>query len=227
MISERCATLQVYRKDKGATSFLLRQVMIYLTKLLLANHVPSCITGRLSQHRADPKVAQRWLDECLNKHDKCRKVKKMALQTNRPSRLINIGPPDGSHDPRLEHGVDCSGEYLTRSYCWGDPSTITQITKEAYLKFKGGIPFASLSQIFRDFIEFTRSISVKYLWIDSLCIIQDSPEDKTAEIPQVVEMYAGALLTILACRSTSGQSSLFAPRSRYNLIRVSDPTDGK
>jgi Heterokaryon incompatibility protein (HET) len=165
-------------------------------------------------------VARKWLAECLEKHDKCKRSKNSQMQRKGPSRLVNVGTSDGSQDPRLEEGPDPNSEYTTLSYCWGDPSSVTKTTAETLLQFREHIPVTSLNRIFRDAIEFTRSLGVKYIWIDSLCIIQDSPEDKTAELPRMSEIYEGSVLTISASMATSGGSALFTDRQWFNLVKV-------
>lgn len=186
------------------------------------NSVPPGVIGRLPQAPDDPRMAREWLAECLENHGNCRRVNDLDPERKWPSRLVNVGPSDGSHDPRIEEGLHCRGDYLTLSYCWGDPSTITKTTKETLSEFKEHIPFSSLSHIFRDAIEFTRSFDIRYIWIDSLCIIQDSPEDQAAELPRMAEIYENALLNISASRATSGDSALFMPRQQFNLVKVSD-----
>jgi hypothetical protein len=67
--------------------------------------------------------------------------------------------------------------YICLSHCWGDPAkqkqfTTTRITLE---ERKRGIPWKILPRIFQDVIRSVRRIGIRYLWIDSLCIVQDEP----------------------------------------------------
>ncbi|KAF6229847.1 hypothetical protein HO133_004184 [Letharia lupina] len=63
------------------------------------------------------------------------------------------------------------------------------------------ILFASLPLTFRDAVKITRHLKVRYLWIDSLCIIQDSPEDWEEEIAIMGQVYARSLITLTASMS--------------------------
>jgi hypothetical protein len=181
--------------------------------------IPSGLKCRLPRDPHNPVIARYWLSECLRSHEKCQANSKSVLQANRPFRLVNVSLADVDGDPYLEEGAT-EGDYLTLSYCWGDPSTVTTTTKESLEEFKHRIPFASLSRIFKDAIEFTRLLGIKYIWIDALCIVQDSPEDKTREIPRMADIYAASLLTLSACRATSGESRLFEPRVVHNLVKL-------
>jgi hypothetical protein len=74
------------------------------------------------------------------------------------------------------------------------------------------IPIESLSQTFIDSIEFTRSLGVQYIWIDSLCILQDSPEDWQAEALQMDKVYRNCICNIAATGSSDSGGGLFQDR---------------
>lgn len=174
---------------------------------------------RLPQDAADPRTPKRWLSECQRNHSKCHAYVRSIEQAERPSRLIDVGPPDGSIDPWLDERP-VSGPYLTLSYCWGDRATITRTTSETLAHFKRRMPMSTLSQIFQDAIAVTRSMSVRYIWIDALCILQDSSEDVAKELGKMADIYAASLFTISASISTSGMSTLFESRKLYNMIQL-------
>lgn len=186
----------------------------------LADDIPPGITGRLPQKPNDVRVTQEWLSQCQKNHTKCKIVNGVHSQIDRPLRLVNVGNRDGSEIPRLEEGQNCNGDYLTLSYRWGDPSSITQTTKENVAQFKHKLPIDSLSRIFQDAIEFTRLIDIKYIWIDSLCIVQDDPEEKATEVQRMAQIYEGSLLTLSASVTTSGDSALLIERQRFNVVEV-------
>lgn len=81
----------------------------------------------------------------------------------------------------------------------------------------------SLSRLFRDAIEFTRTIGIKYIWIDSMCIVQDDIQEKAREIAGMSAIYEGAVLTLSATVSTSGGSVLLPDRHYFNQIKVAEP----
>ncbi|KAF8865643.1 HET-domain-containing protein, partial [Acephala macrosclerotiorum] len=44
----------------------------------------------------------------------------------------------------------------------------------------------------------TQSIGDDYIWIDSICILQDSPQDLEAEMKVMLEVYANAYFVLSA-----------------------------
>jgi hypothetical protein len=94
-----------------------------------------------------------------------------------PTRLIEVGPPKSackSTYARLISGCDAIGKYVNLSHCWGS-QPVCQSTKQSISDFGTEIPWDCLSKTFQDVIEITRALGIPYLWIDSLCIVQDDP----------------------------------------------------
>lgn len=75
---------------------------------------------------------------------------------------------------------------------------------------KKGIPFAALPKSFQHAITFVRQLGVRYLWIDSLCIIQDSEHDWAQESAKMASVYANSILTIAATRSSDSSGGCFS-----------------
>jgi hypothetical protein len=71
------------------------------------------------------------------------------------------------------------------------------------------IPIESLPPTFQDAVHITRRLGFKYLWIDSLCIIQDSPEDWNQESGQMAYIYSNSVLTISAEAARDGSFGIF------------------
>ena len=111
-----------------------------------------------------------------------------------PTRVINVGDIDT--DPYLQETAGEYGHYAALSYCWGGESRITTTTTVIEDR-KRRIPFLTLPTMFRDAINVCRTSGVRYLWIDSLCIIQDSREDWEAETRKMGQIYQGALFAIV------------------------------
>jgi hypothetical protein len=69
-----------------------------------------------------------------------------------------------------------------------------------------GIPWETLQTTFKDEINMTQLLGIKYVWIGSLCIIQDGPQDRRAERSKMADIYAGAYVTLAAtCASKSDE----------------------
>ena len=75
-----------------------------------------------------------------------------------------------------------------------------------------GIPLSDFPATLRDAVVITRSLGVKYIWIDALCIKQDSAEDWAREAAKMRDVYSGAILTVVAANSPSTHSGIFSQR---------------
>ncbi|CAE7186803.1 HET domain protein pin-c2 [Pyrenophora teres f. teres] len=71
------------------------------------------------------------------------------------------------------------------------------------------ILFVQLTKTFQEAVQTTRALGIRYLWIDSLCIIQGDPDDWAREASQMSLVYQNALITIAAAASKSGDECLF------------------
>lgn len=130
-----------------------------------------------------------------------------------PSRFIDVGSRDGRKDPRLVSSTEVSNKerYTTLSHCWGAspdnmPLRTTHATKAAHMV---SIPMRTLPKTFRDAIDVTRALNVRYIWIDSLCIVQDDLEDWEQEAAKMASIYEGSFLTIAAADSPNSNGGLF------------------
>jgi hypothetical protein len=67
-------------------------------------------------------------------------------------------------------------KYAALSHCWGERQPL-RTSKNNLAMMRKDIRWKDLPRSFADVIIIARARSLNYLWIDSLCIIQDSPED--------------------------------------------------
>ncbi|KAH8645875.1 heterokaryon incompatibility protein-domain-containing protein, partial [Tricladium varicosporioides] len=105
------------------------------------------------------------------------------------------------------------------TYCWGN-AKITKTTTRNISEYKQEIKFGSLSKVFQDAIIVTRKLGFRYIWIDALCIIQDSKDDWEKEAALMTEVYSNAAITLSAAVSVSGCEGLFSPRRPLNSARL-------
>lgn len=133
-----------------------------------------------------------------------------------PTRLLEVGSVDGAQTTRIVCGsqiLDQGATYLALSYCWGSMTkqsewvlnTANTATRER------GIPMTQLPQSFLDVITLARELKVKYVWIDALCILQDSQEDWEQEAATMKRIYANAICTVVSPASDP-QQALFVER---------------
>jgi hypothetical protein len=153
-------------------------------------------------------VAAEWLRTCRNDHSACRQTWRL-VEDQFPTRVIEVGHE--SYHPRLLVTKGRLANWIALSYCWGGnpPFVLNKMTAKDLIK---GVPLSNFPATLRDAIIITRHLGVKYLWIDALCIKQDSQEDWVVEAAKMREVYAGALLTIAAAHSPSTYSGIFSKR---------------
>ncbi len=161
-----------------------------------------------------------WLRACTEKHDACRASKfrnPIALDSN--FRLVDIGMNED--DPI--HLVDARGssepetmQYCTLSYRWTAETTATNLKTENKTQFYQSIPTENWPKIYLDAVSITRQLGVRYLWIDSLCIIQNQADDWARQAALMGKIYSGGLLNLAAVEADRG-TGLEVPR---NPLRV-------
>jgi hypothetical protein len=142
-------------------------------------------------------IARRRLRTCKTSHPQCREDGLRAL----PTRVIEVSDVALKLTSTRKGAEYSKGEYVALSYCWGGNQTF--VTTLATLKEKeAGFPQSVLPQTLKDAISVTRSLGFRYIWIDALCIIQDSDEDKAAEISVMGDVYKNSSLTIVATNAS-------------------------
>jgi Heterokaryon incompatibility protein (HET) len=161
--------------------------------------------------------ALKWLRRCAAEHKRCQ----IPAETPLPTRVIDVGGHAWS-TVRLYETQNEHAEYLTLSHCWGgiQPLTTTQRTLS---QRKKGIRLESMPKTFRDAVLFVRRLKKRYLWIDSLCIVQDNAADWTREAAKMAEIYQGSWLTLAALKASNDLEGCFSSSS----VEVNPVVDGK
>ncbi|KAI0399533.1 heterokaryon incompatibility protein-domain-containing protein [Xylaria palmicola] len=151
-----------------------------------------------------------WLEECLANHHTCNDCANAEQQL--PHRVIDVGLTSGSAEPYLLETSGQSGKYITLSHCWGEDNHPVITTNENIRRHKMEIKFADLPRTFQDAVYVSRKIGCRYLWIDSLCIIQNSKEDWEVEAAMMGQYYGQSMLTIAAADGENSAAGLFRER---------------
>jgi hypothetical protein len=115
----------------------------------------------------------RWLREqdqaCLRTHAACH-----PNTSSLPKRLVDVGSIS-SDTVRIIETAHTSSFYTTLSHCWGfDADPKARTLKDNIRARYTGIDVELLPKTFQDAISVTRQIGIQYIWIDTLCIIQDN-----------------------------------------------------
>lgn len=135
---------------------------------------------------------QRCLKTCDTHHPECKPPSKQL-----PTRLIEIYQDDTSYVRLVETTKAQTESYVALSYCWGLGDNV-KTTLSNYNQMLSAIAVATLPQTLQDSITVTRQLQQRYLWIDAICIIQDSTSDWEAESVTMAAVYRNAYLTIAA-----------------------------
>ena len=117
------------------------------------------------------KVASEWIMRCKDNHAKCwaRSTGERIL----PKRLLDLlKASDGL--VMLVDGEEAISPYAALSYCWGASMPLRSLTENISL-FRDGIAIQDLAKTVQDAITVCTTLDIRYLWVDSLCIIQDDP----------------------------------------------------
>jgi hypothetical protein len=155
-------------------------------------------------------MIQNWLGNCLSGHDQCASN---SLTNYLPTRLLLI---EGSaYHLAMRFEIPQRSRYVSLSHCWGkkDHRQCLQLKAETIDELRNGKPIASLPKTFRDAIKFAKTIDIRYIWIDRLCILQDSREDWAIEAANMREVYEHAFATIAALGAADDEGGLFFDRS--------------
>ncbi|SPJ92121.1 uncharacterized protein FTOL_13665 [Fusarium torulosum] len=134
------------------------------------------------------------LSECRMQHKTCNRNNKSPL----PTRVVSIGSSDS--DMRLVEMKDVSAPYVTLSHCWGDKQPV-KTTLSNLAGMTKAIDMDTLPVVFQQAISIVRKLKVEYIWIDSLCIIQDSQPDWELESSQMCDYYERSYITLSTATS--------------------------
>jgi len=106
-----------------------------------------------------------------------------------------------------------------RQFRLGGSSPVIQTTISMLDQYKEIIPLDELSKTFREVILVCRSLRIQFLWIDSLCIIQDDPLDWERESAKMADVYSGSYLNLAAAAAANGTEGLFFERLECIKVR--------
>ena len=163
----------------------------------------------------------KWISSCHNRHEACRKDIQTAYPL--PTRVIDVGPGNAAYQPHLMNSAGMCGEYITLSHRWGGSVTLTTI-ESTYQEHLTRIDFDAMPRNFQDAVTITKKLGKRYLWIDSLCIIQDSTDDWACESVKMGSYYGNAWLTLSADGEMNSQGGMLKERNLLEIRMCRHPT---
>ncbi|TGO36290.1 hypothetical protein BHYA_0129g00110 [Botrytis hyacinthi] len=196
--NETSANLRIYWNTENAQGVQLGWPFGLISRETEARH-----PGRvrmLDPEWVDVEVLKNWRTRCIEDHgDACHQHKISNLESTSPLRLIDV-----------ENGCIVSTEeeesvenYVTLSYTWGQTKNFVALKsnfedlRQPGVLLNGDIA-EQIPQTIRDAIAIVGLLGGKYLWVDSLCIIQDEDEPKWQELQRMHLIYANSFLCLIA-----------------------------
>jgi hypothetical protein len=147
--------------------------------------------------------AKMWIEDCIHNHPLCPGPESATL----PKRVIKIKDPKplslqegGGQRVDIQHSVMCGGEQTFAT------------TLDTIERNKDGFAGTDLPKTLQDAVLLTWTLGLEYIWIDSICIIQDSDEDRNIEIPKMSQYYRNSYVTISAAITSTVDSGFLNPR---------------
>ena len=146
---------------------------------------------------------------CAIHHQECQQI--LKAKPKLPTRVLHVGD-ESTRVSRLVSGFGKEEIYATLSHCWGK-SELLSTKLETLERRQSCIADSELPKSFMDAVTTCRKLGIKYLWIDSLCIIQDSKKDWQAESAAMGDVYGNSMLTIAAASATDSSKGCFFQRN--------------
>ncbi|KAH6661757.1 heterokaryon incompatibility protein-domain-containing protein [Halenospora varia] len=178
------------------------------------------------------KLLRKWLRVCDN-HDSCG----LRFDGPLPTRVLDVGDPRNSDSLRL-HCTEGGerGRYIALSHCWGNLNESQKFCTFGCNidSLRKGIDFDKLPKTFQDAVIVTRELGERFLWIDSICIIQSHEKcsdecrkrsDWDTESKKMETVFSSAYCTIAASSAEDSTKGFLNPRPPRQCVKVSNASD--
>ncbi|KAJ5707264.1 extracellular lipase [Penicillium malachiteum] len=203
-----------------------KALALFFGRLLLHDNKRKSVVPILPRG-SDEEVLRRlsaWLDE---RRKEVPAWSDASAEKSLPTRVLDLGRPclerfsqeSLEQDLRLVESNGQRGHYTTLSYCWGGYSEF-KTTRSSYRDRLEGITFADLPKTYADAVRITRSLGVRYLWIDALCIIQEDPKDWLHEAGRMSDIFWNTTCRIAANEGKDPTEGFFPPKETPASIKV-------
>jgi hypothetical protein len=153
---------------------------------------------------------QQWFNRCEREHPRCRNNPPGLPLL--PDRVIYV--PQDDDNLHIQDGLERHAQYATLSYCWGGYSEMKTTTENLQLR-KASLSLADLPKTFKDAVSVCKRLGISYLWIDSLCIVQDSMADWENQSAVMDSIYYNSTITLAAAAACNPTRGLFIPTTPW------------
>lgn len=166
---------------------------------------PQPIVRLVPQKKIDISLAKQWLSRCENEHHKCHSMHGLSFEPRNELEIILVDVKN----KKLVQSTS-SYRYMALSYVWGkvpqlllEESNLLALQEHMSLHKR----WNKIPRVLRDAIHFVHEIGEQYLWIDTLCIIQDS-DTRHDQIARMDDIYKGSSCTLVALDSKDASGCL-------------------
>lgn len=152
-----------------------------------------------------------WFKECYNNHPHCRP----PSPSFSPTRLLLI---ENKYSARIVETKDCNAQYqyVALSHCWGNVTRL-KLQKSNMVDLLKHISITKLPTTYREGISVTLALGFSYIWIDSLCIIQDDEQDWAKEAAMMKDVFEHCSINLSATTAPDSSQSNFTHRDPTNI----------
>lgn len=167
-------------------------------------------------------MASSWLTTCLESHTTCSRPSSSGGFL--PSRLLHVSLHNEVLRMKLcpRQMLIPEVQYLTLSYCWGNTNHFV-LTSQTCSAFETNIPITELPKSILDSALITIRLGYSYLWVDSLCIVQDELDDWSKEARTIGQVYGNSVLTIATTVTDNSDGGCFSIRNPLASIPCTLP----
>lgn len=157
----------------------------------------------------DLELGREWVQTCIRDHH-CDEARTSEL----PTRLLDVGMSTKQaklvDTNTMIETQDC--HYAALSHCWGARLPDSRTTRANVHARAINLDLDSLEQTFKDAITVARTLGYHYLWIDTLCIVQDDESDWKKECSHMDAVFSNAVVTIAALDASDAFAGFLQPR---------------
>lgn len=161
-------------------------------------------------------ILRQWLSHCNSQHTCC-----TSLAKKPPTILIDVGSGTDSTLRLYETRPNDRLDYIALSHTVGRPPYFltTPYNMEAY---KHNIPFETLPTSYQDAVMVTRELGIRFLWIDSICVIRGPESDFFADKETIFNQ---AYCVLAASSAKNASDGFLQPRKELESTRLNAPSN--
>ncbi|PSN72530.1 HET-domain-containing protein [Corynespora cassiicola Philippines] len=176
--------------------------------LTLYDNQPRRLLPHSTSSKATIHQIKDWIDTC-QKHHSCDSIFERAPMDSFSMRILDL-----RNDTIVLREDVRPLKYACLSHCWGSGKNIYKTTRKTLSSHCCSIGLRELPKTFQDAIQVCRDLDIAFLWIDSLCIVQDDNEDWQNQAGQMAGIYQNAVVVIAASKASEPTEGFFSEAIR-------------